>query len=682
MTQRLFWIAFAIGLAAIVWIGAGYVGTHALALAMTVAIAAAFLSGAWELHQYRADSAALALALAQPAGGTLEGWLAAVPAGLRTPVRLRIESGRGALPGPAMTPYLVGLLVMLGMLGTFLGMVVTFRGAVFALEGSTDLQTIRAALAEPIRGLGLSFGTSVAGVAASAMLGLMSTLCRRERLAVARLLEGSVATVLRVYSPAHQQQEALRTAQAQVDALQAQAGTLPQIVDRLDTLMQRIEQRSAQLDERMLASQAAFQREAATAYTTLAHDVGVALHDSLASGARAAGESIRPVMESTMAQIARDQAQHEAQRLQAWSAQLQALATGLGTQWGQTAERMDGLAGNATARMETLAQQMAASVDKLTQVTAGRLEAASQQASQQVQALALQVHGDTARLAEQTHTSVTALAEQTAASLAALGEQVRAAAATAAGQTHDSASALGERLAATVTTLAGQVTADVGTLAARMDSSMNVLAATWQTQMEALRTDEQRRGEAAVARLGELQAAVAQHLATLGNALEAPLARLLQTASEVPQAAAGVLVQLRQEMAHLSGQENAALTERTALVERLSALMLTVEEAARQAAQMATLAQANAVELSSWGEAFGQGVELFHAGNEKLAAALQQVESAITRSTARSDEQLAYYVAQAREVIDLSISAQHGVLERLRTLGAPAPGTTREAEPA
>jgi exonuclease VII small subunit len=173
-----------------------------------------------------------------------------------------------------------------------------------------------------------------------------------------------------------------------------------------------------------------------------------------------------------------------------------------------------------------------------------------------------------------------------------------------------------------------------------------------------------------VARLGELQAGVAQHLATLGAALEAPLARLLQTASEVPQAAAGVLAQLRQEMAQLSAQENATLAERTALVQRLAALMQTVEEAARQATQMATLAQANAVELSSWGDAFGQGVELFHAGNEKLATALQQVEAAISRSTARSDEQLAYYVAQAREVIDLSISAQHGVIEKLRTLGS------------
>jgi hypothetical protein len=593
MTARFFWIAFATGLAAIAWVGVGFVGTHALALAMTVAIAAAYLLGAYELRQYRADTAALGQALAEvpaqvPAAGAapLGDWLAQVPAGLRTAVRLRIEAGSGALPGPALTPYLVGLLVMLGMLGTFLGMVVTFRGAVFALEGSTDLQAIRAALAEPIRGLGLSFGTSVAGVAASAMLGLMSALCRRERLAVARVLDASVATVLRPYSPAHQREEALRAAQAQAVAL-------PQLVDRLDALMANIEQRSQQLDERLLAAQARFQQDAAASYTTLARDVGTALQDSLAAGARAAGESIRPVMEATMAQIAQDQARQEAQRLQAWSQQLQGLADGLTTQGQQAAGRMD-----------TLAQQMAGRTGELLQATADRMEA----------------------LAQQTTASVAAMAQQVTAGLEALG--------------HNNT------------------------------TNHQALASAWQAQMEALRADEQRRGDAAVARLGELQAGVAQHLATLGAALEAPLARLLQTASEVPQAAAGVLAQLRQEMAQLSAQENATLAERTALVQRLAALMQTVEEAARQATQMAALAQANAVELSSWGDAFGQGVELFHAGNEKLATALQQVEAAISRSTARSDEQLAYYVAQAREVIDLSISAQHGVIEKLRTLGS------------
>ena len=175
MKKHLFTAAFVLGAAAVVWVGSGFVGANLLALTMTAVIGAVYVFGALELRQFRQATATLATALAaipEPLP-SLNGWLANVHASLQNPVRLRIEGERIGLPGPALTPYLVGLLVMLGMLGTFLGMVVTLNGAVFALEGTTDLQAIRSALAAPIKGLGLAFGTSVAGVAASAMLGLM-----------------------------------------------------------------------------------------------------------------------------------------------------------------------------------------------------------------------------------------------------------------------------------------------------------------------------------------------------------------------------------------------------------------------------------------------------------------------------------------------------------------------------
>jgi hypothetical protein len=107
----------------------------------------------------------------------------------------------------------------------------------------------------------------------------------------------------------------------------------------------------------------------------------------------------------------------------------------------------------------------------------------------------------------------------------------------------------------------------------------------------------------------------------------------------------------------------------------------TIEAQGARAADMAVHVNASAVELASLGEAFGQGVQLFQATNEKLLESLQRIEQSINRSTARSDEQLAYYVAQAREVIDLSIASQHGLVDNLRQLqvkpaakpmGAPA----------
>ncbi|MRT32903.1 DUF802 domain-containing protein, partial [Xylella fastidiosa subsp. multiplex] len=73
------------------------------------------------------------------APASLGAWLDTLHPSLRNAARLRIEGERVGLPGPALAPYLVGLLVLLGMLGTFLGMVVTLRGTGTALESATDL---------------------------------------------------------------------------------------------------------------------------------------------------------------------------------------------------------------------------------------------------------------------------------------------------------------------------------------------------------------------------------------------------------------------------------------------------------------------------------------------------------------------------------------------------------------
>ena len=260
MNKSVMLAIFAAGLAVVGWVGWGFVGTSPLALAMTVLIGAVYGLGALELLQFRRATQSLRAALADggPPPADLGAWLDGLPPPLRHPVRQRIEGERTAWPGPALAPYLVGLLVMLGMLGTFLGMVVTFKGAVFALEASSNLESIRAALAEPIKGLGLAFGTSVAGVAASAMLGLLSALGRRERLAVLRLLDARIPTVFRPFSASHRRE-------ALFEALQAQAQALPLIAERLHGLAEGLERRHGALDAQLLARQQDFHRDAASA---------------------------------------------------------------------------------------------------------------------------------------------------------------------------------------------------------------------------------------------------------------------------------------------------------------------------------------------------------------------------------------------------------------------------------
>jgi hypothetical protein len=434
----------------------------------------------------------------------------------------------------------VGLLVMLGMLVTFLGMVVTLKGAVFALEGTSDLAAIRSAFATPIKGLGLAFGTSVAGVASSAVLGMLSALSRRERMQAAQLLDSKITTQLRGFSHRYQRQETFK-------ALQLQSQALPLIADKMQAMMLQMERVGQQMHERLLSNQESFHSSVNTVYTDLARSVDQSLRDSLSRSMQIAGDSIRPVVEATMTGIA-----------------------------------------DETRR----------------------------------------VH------------------ESMALSAGQLGVMLR-------------------------------------------------------NEFSALRDEEAARGHAAVERLAELQTAVASHLTTLGTALEDPITRLIQTASEAPRAAAEVIGQLRQEISHSVVRDNALLEERSRIMETLNTLLAGINHASleqravidslvassaialtqagaqfaekvdAEAAKLADIAAhvtSSSVEVASLGETFNFAVRAFSEGNEKLIANLQRVEGAMDKSMARSDDQLAYYVAQAREVIDLSIGSQKEIVEALRKL--------------
>ena len=85
-----------------------------------------------------------------------------------------------------------------------------------------------------------------------------------------------------------------------------------------------------------------------------------------------------------------------------------------------------------------------------------------------------------------------------------------------------------------------------------------------------------------------------------------------------------------------------------------------------QLGHIAAQVTVSAVDVASLGETLGFAVRSFSDTNDKLMANLQRIEQAIGKSMTRSDEQLAYYVAQAREIIDLSISSQKDVLEALQ----------------
>ena len=659
--NRIFFVgAFVLGAIAAAWVASGFVGSaNLLALLMTAIIAAVYFFGALELHRFRQATVTLVQALsAIPANlPSLGEWLVNVHGSLQNPVRLRIEGERVGLPGPALTPYLVGLLVMLGMLGTFLGMVVTLNGAVFALEGTTDLQAIRSAFAAPIKGLGLAFGTSVAGVATSAMLGLMSAICRRERMAAAQGLDTAIDTTLRGFSLTQQRQETYK-------ALQLQSQALPTVVAQMQTMMAHMESMSRQLNDRLLTNQESFHSGVQGVYTELACSVGKSLRDSLAQSAHAVSASITPIFEATMADIAHEANLLHERLVDTTQTQLDGLTARLGA--------------TASAVTDTWTDALANQERTHTANDRQRLEVWT--ASLQAMATGLKNEW------QQTTTNAQASASKTLDGIAKL-------------------TASAEDLARTRIASEADWTQQHN---ARMDQAVSTLRA----ELSLLRDEEAMRGNAAVERLGELQTAVTGHLKTLGTALEDPIARLIETASEAPRAAAEVIGKLRQAVSSNVARDNELLEERSRIMTTLSTLLdginhASVEQRAvidslvgssavalnqasgqfaekvnAESAKLADIAAnvtSSAVEVSALSESFTFAVNAFSDANAKLITNLQRIEGAMDKSMARSDDQLAYYVAQAREIIDLSILSQKEVFEELRQLPAKKTSLAEEA---
>ncbi|MCM8611139.1 DUF802 domain-containing protein [Accumulibacter sp.] len=723
MNRSLCALAFLSGAGVVVWVGAGFVGSNHLALLMTLVIAAVYLLGALEILGFRRATESLAQALAEIPErlAHLGDWLGGLHPSLQNAVRLRIEGERGGLPGPALTPYLVGLLVMLGMLGTFLGMVVTLDGAVAALHGTTDLQAMRAGLVAPIRGLGLAFGTSVAGVAASAMLGLISALSRRDRALVAQLLDARIATsALRGFSLGQQRQEAWQ-------ALQLQARAMPAVVDRLHALIGQMEQREKECNERLVAGQERFHGEIQAAYGGLARSVAESLAGSLRESARVAGENIRPAVEGAMAAIARETKLAHERVIESTGIQLEGLAARFGetaqsvaqtwtevlaTQRGTSDRLLSGIEHSLAAfdaRLEQRSQALLAAVGETLSTSLANQAAAERQRfaawTGSLADLAAALRGEWQAAEAQTLARQEELCSTLEKTAQAVSEQAQAHVA----RTLDATAPL---LAACEELVRSRIAGEADWIAGHGER-MDQMAGLWRAELGALRDAEERRGAAAVERLGELQAALATHLQRLGAALEEPLARLIATASEAPQAAAELIVKLRQEMSGSLERDNRLLEERARIMQTLAALLAAIDQASSEQratidtlvsssatlldtagsrfagevdagsarlAEVATRLSGSAVEVASLGEAFALAVDSFATGNEKLVASLQRIEMALEQSTARSDEQLAYYVAQARELIDLSIMAQEKVVAELRQLGDRHPAGSEEPD--
>ncbi|KQN97973.1 MULTISPECIES: DUF802 domain-containing protein [Stenotrophomonas] len=786
-------VVFLAGLLAVCWIGIGYLGSHPLAAAVAALIATCYLVGAVELLRYRQATATLVQALPSlgEAAGNLDGWLSRLQPGLRSGVRLRIIGERVGLPAPALTPYLVGLLVLLGMLGTLLGMMATLRGTGLALESASDLDAIRSSLAAPVKGLSFAFGTSIAGVATSAALGLLSALLRRERAQAVQQLDAGIAAQLGHLSPSAQQRETFRL-------LQEQNALMPALVDRLQALAGTLERQQHDAGQRLQSSQQEFHQRSEAAWTQLAASLQQALREGIAQQANAVGAALQPVVDTTMAGLAGKSAQLQAAIEQAVRTQLDGLdsavqgaASAARDSWnaavaeqqrGNTAladglqQALQQFAGTFEQRSAALVDGVAARLEDSTARTAETWNSAlvrqheAHEALAQRNELALvaasarfdqhartlvdtlqQSHGelqsalaarDEQRLAQWSQSLAAMLAtldeswQRNGAQVAQQQQQVCDALARTAG---DVAAQLQAAAGGALDGIAGNaqaLTEAAATFAQRSDAMIEALHRThgelqdalqardaerlaqWRDAFAQLTGEFGQRWEHSSAQVAAQQQQVCDTLAQTTQAIHAQaqaqardtlaeIERLVATASEAPRAAAEVVAELRQKLSDSMVRDTATLEERGRLLETVQTLLDAVNHASTEQrgaidALVSTSAEllervgsrftaqveseagklddaaahvtGSALEVASLGEAFGGAVQAFGQSTETLNERLQGIESALEKSLARSDEQLAYYVAQAREVIELSMLSQKQIIGELQQLAGARDG--------
>ncbi len=725
-------VVFLVGLLAVCWIGIGYVAVHPLGAAVAAIIAACYIAGGVELYRYRQASNGLRTALNDlgAAKDALAPWLERVPVGLRNAVRLRVEGERIALPGPVLTPYLVGLLVLLGMLGTLLGMMDTLRGTGLALQSATDMAAIRGSLASPVQGLAVAFGTSIAGVASSAMLGLLSALLRRDRLQVVQQLDRAIAGELHPYSQAWQRGESLRL-------LQAQSAALPALVDRLQAMTSAFEQHSTAANERLLTGQSDFLTHSQALQERLAVSLQQSLREGAEASAAAVAGALQPMAETTLAALANHGQALHARVESAVQQQLAGLSEGFErsrvateASWAriiaEQTQAQQALVADLRQHLQAFSDGQGAQAEtvlarigeRLQADTAGNTEAWRAAAEQQQavnaalverQQQALQLGG--AQLDTQAQALLQALDERHAAGQSLLQDHeaqrsqdwqaAQAAAASAHAELQAGLDAREQQRQARWDAVAAELQQAHIALQTQLQAGDEQRLQQWSTALDAIAQGLAERQQQVCETLASTAQQIGENGRAQASATLAEVSTLLQTAADAPKAAAEVINELRSTLSESLARDNKMLEERGHLLATVQTLLEAINHASHEqrsavdalvsgsaellervgsrftdhiAAETSKLdgiaehLSGGATEVSQLAGTFGAAVEQFGAASTELSGRLEQIGGALDASLARSDEQLAYYVAQAREVVDLSLLSQKQVMEELQQL--------------
>jgi len=292
MNEVSVWVAGGIGLSIVLRAGALYGRTDRLAFGLVALIGVALCLGVAELVMRVRRASQLAREVSALPSAPTEAHVDAAAPELRAIFRARIAGLPAASGSPPIASYLLGLLVMIGLLGTFLGLFESLRGAREALGSSGDVTALRAALGAPMQGLARAFGTSAAGVSASAMLGLALVIVRRHEASVGAQVASYCAGPLASLTVARRTLDAL-------EAIARQGSSLPaasEAITRGATAMSEVARDVAGSLEKTTASIGDDLRSVARA---VREDLGGASEAT----ARAVANAVTPRLESAVTRV-------------------------------------------------------------------------------------------------------------------------------------------------------------------------------------------------------------------------------------------------------------------------------------------------------------------------------------------------------------------------------------------
>ncbi|MCP4500466.1 MAG: hypothetical protein GY822_10950 [Deltaproteobacteria bacterium] len=237
---------------------------NVLAQGLIALISLGLLVGIWELFSRASKTQKLQdeLHFLDETDGDVRKTLQKVDPLLAKLVRSLLAGRPAQVSSTTFAAYLITALAMVGLLGTFLGMVEALAGAREALSISREIDDLRMSLSGPLEGLSLAFGTSVAGVWSSSILGLAASILRRA--------EHRFVTELNAHFTAHFSAQTLAGRQLlALDRIGDQGDALPRAVTGLVEITDQLPELQRVLSEGQTETNAALVNAVVDAATTV-----------------------------------------------------------------------------------------------------------------------------------------------------------------------------------------------------------------------------------------------------------------------------------------------------------------------------------------------------------------------------------------------------------------------------